>query len=267
VTLALYLLFLFTPNRKQENLMETTTAPPITRGAALRVALAARAMPNVTLHALIELLQRNLGEHIDEDELRKVTVTQLKTGFASADGEEDGEDIGIGLEAMKLAVRILWGETQGDDSLPKIQPYSDGDMPGSVRVAIASDSGDKLNGHFGSCLRYLVYQVSPNDARLVDIRDALAADEAEDKNLWRCQLIGDCHVVYVVSVGGPAAAKIIRADIYPIKLPEGGSAAEVTARFQQAMVESPPPWLLKILGVAAEHRLKNYRAALLEDEL
>ena len=50
------------------------------------------------------------------------------------------------------------------------------------------------------------------------------ADLAEDKNLWRAQLIGDCHVAYVVSIGGPAAAKVIRADIYPIKVPDGGPA-------------------------------------------
>jgi nitrogen fixation protein NifX len=240
--------------------MEVADKPPITREAALRVALAARAMPNATLPRLLELLQRSLGHEIDEEKLRQVTVTMLKTGFASADGEEDGEDIGIGLEAMKLAVRILWGETQGDDSLPKIEAYADGDMPGSVRVAIASDKGDTLSGHFGSCLRFLVYQVSPTAVRLVDIRDTMDAELAPDKNLWRAQLIGDCHVCYVVSIGGPAAAKVIRADIYPIKVPDGGPALEIIAQFQLAMVNSPPPWLLKILGVAAEKRLKNYNA-------
>ncbi|PKO86452.1 MAG: dinitrogenase iron-molybdenum cofactor biosynthesis protein [Betaproteobacteria bacterium HGW-Betaproteobacteria-12] len=240
--------------------METTT-PPITREAALRVALAARAMPAVTLASLLDLLQRRLGDDIDEEKLRQVTVTMLKTGFASVDGEEDGEDIGIGLEAMKLAVRILWGETQGDDSLPKIQSYEAGEMPGSVRVAIASDKGDLLSGHFGSCLRFLVYQVSPDAVRLIDIRDTMDAEFAEDKNLWRAQLIGDCQVCYVVSIGGPAAAKVIRADIYPIKVPDGGPALDIIKPFQVAMRESPPPWLSKILGVSAEKRLKNYSAA------
>lgn len=244
--------------------MEQTT-PPITREAALRVALAARAMPKVTLSSLIDLLQRRLGDTIDEENLRQVTVTMLKTGFASADGEEDGEDIGIGLEAMKLAVRIMWGETQGDDSLPKIQACAEGEMPGSVRIAIASDQGDTLSGHFGSCLRFLVYQVSPTEIRLVDIRDTMDAEFAPDKNLWRAKLIGDCHVCYVVSIGGPAAAKVIRADIYPIKIPDGGPALEILKPFQVAMVESPPPWLLKILGVSAEKRLKNYNAAVEDD--
>lgn len=241
--------------------MENNPKPPLTREAALRIALASRAMPNATLPRLIELLQRRLGDEIDEEMLRQVTVTMLKTGFASADGEEDGEDIGIGLDSMKLAVRILWGETQGDDKLPRIEPYEEGDMPGSVRVAVASDQGDTLSGHFGSCLRFLVYQVSPTEVRLVDIRDTMDAEFSDDKNLWRATLIGDCHVCYVVSIGGPAAAKVIRADVYPIKVPEGGPALEILQPFQKAMVDSPPPWLLKILGVAAEKRLKNYSAA------
>ena len=245
--------------------MEEARKPPVTREAALRIALAARALPKVTLPALIEQLQRCIGETIDEENLRQVTVTMLKTGFASADGEEDGEDIGIGLEAMKLAVRILWGETQGDESLPKIETYEDGEMPGSVRVAIASDKGDTLSGHFGSCLRFLVYQVSPSEIRLVDIRDTMDAEFSEDKNLWRARLIGDCHVCYVVSIGGPAAAKVIRADVYPIKIPDGGPALDILKPFQTAMVESPPPWMLKALGVAAEKRLKNYNAAEIDE--
>ena len=66
------------------------------REAALRIALASRAMPNASLPALIELLQRRLGEDIDEEKLRQTTVTMLKTGFASADGEEDGELDAVG---------------------------------------------------------------------------------------------------------------------------------------------------------------------------
>ncbi|NMG48526.1 dinitrogenase iron-molybdenum cofactor biosynthesis protein [Azoarcus communis] len=241
------------------------SAAPITREAALRIALAGRAMPGISLPQLIDVLQNRIGkDEIDADDLRTVTVTDLKTAFASADGEEDGEDIGIGLEAMKLAVRILWGDTEGEN-LPPIQPYDEGDMPGSVRVALASDSGEALNGHFGSCMRYLVYQVSAQETRLVGVRDALEADFAEDKNGFRVQLISDCHVLYVVSVGGPAAAKVIKGGIYPIKRIEGGAAAEVLAEFQQMMTQSPPPWLAKILGVDAGQRLKNYNAATIDE--
>jgi len=59
----------------------------------------------------------------------------------------------------------------------------------------------------------------------------------------------------VQSIGGPAAAKVIRADIYPIKVPE---AIEVPTKLQefQQVFDAPPPWLAKILGVSAEDRTR-----------
>lgn len=76
---------------------------------------------------------------------------------------------------------------------------------------------------------------------------------AEDKNLYRAQLIKDCQVLFVQSIGGPAAAKVIRADIYPIKVPESIEAEEKLAELQQVF-DAPPPWLAKALGVSEEDR-------------
>lgn len=228
------------------------------RDTALRIALAGRALPDIGVGTLIEALVERLGKPLTLEALSRITVTDLKTGLGSVDGEEDGEDIGIGLEAMKLAVRILWGETEDDDTLPAPLPYST-ELPGSIRVAISSNSGTNLDGHYGSCLRYLVYQVSADELRLIDIRSAAAADLADDRNAFRAALISDCQVLYVVSVGGPAAAKIINAGIYPIKKIEGGEAETILRDLQHVMRSSPPPWLAKILGIGETERLKNYR--------
>lgn len=224
------------------------------RETALRIALAARAMPGISVGQLLEILHQRIAGELTEESLQTVTVTDLKTGFASADGEEDGEDIGIGLPAMKDAVRILWGEHVAED-LP--QPVAlDSLAPGSIRVAIASNNGERLDGHFGSCLRFLVYQVSPSGKALVAIRSALEADFAEDKNAYRAGLIEDCQVLYVVSIGGPAAAKVVKTGIYPMKKIDGGQAEEVLAELQRVMAGAPPPWLAKLLGVAAEQRVR-----------
>lgn len=233
----------------------------IDRDTALRIALAARTLPDVDLATLIGVLNDRLEAPLDLEKLSRITVTDLKTGIGSLDGEEDGEDFGgrDGLEPIKLAVRILWGETTEDDTLPEKAPYAEGDMPGSLRVAIASNSGENLDGHFGSCLRYLIYQVSDSEIRLVDIRPALEADLAEDRNGFRADLIRDSQVLYVVSIGGPAAAKVIRADVWPMKKLEGGLAIDVLKEVQVAMQDTPPPWLAKIMGVAHEDRLKFYR--------
>jgi nitrogen fixation protein NifX len=235
------------------------------KDAALRIALAARALPDVELRTLLDLLDDRLGRPLNVEALARITVTDLKTGLGSADGEEDGEDIGVGLDALKLAVRILWGETQDDDTLPKPEPYNEGDMPRSIRAAISSNSGANLDGHYGSCLRYLVYQVSAEEIRLIDIRSAAEADFSDDRNAYRANLIKDCQVVYVVSVGGPAAAKIIRAGIYPLKMIEGGEAMEILVNLQQVMNSAPPPWLAKILGVSQQERLRNYTGEAVEE--
>lgn len=224
------------------------------RETALRIALAARAMPGISVGQLLEILHQRIAGELTEESLQTVTVTDLKTGFASADGEEDGEDIGIGLPAMKDAVRILWGEHVAED-LP--QPVAlDSLAPGSIRVAIASNNGERLDGHFGSCLRFLIYQVSPGGKALVAIRSALEADFAEDKNAYRAGLIEDCQVLYVVSIGGPAAAKVVKTGIYPMKKIDGGQAEEILAELQRVMASAPPPWLAKLLGVAAEQRVR-----------
>lgn len=238
---------------------------PLSDEVALRIALATRALPDVSVTELIEALQSNLGDEIDETALSRLTVTNLKTALGQTynlDGEEDGEDSRIPLPALKEAVKILWGEiNETEESLVGKEPYQNGDIPDSIRIAVASNHEEELDGHFGSCLRYLIYQVSAKEMRLIDIRSAVEADLSEDKNAFRVNLIKDCHVLYIVSVGGPAAAKVIKAGIYPMKVAEGGPARSIISDLQKVIATAPPPWLAKILGVAAGDRVKNYKAA------
>jgi nitrogen fixation protein NifX len=222
------------------------------RELALRIALAARVLPDVDVPRLIEILHDKVGSPLDDEKLKSVTVTNLKTGIGSLDGEEDGEDIDIGLANIKLAVRYLWGE-ESDESLPAVQPYKEGDMPESIRVGVSSNSDELLNGHFGSCLRFLVYQLSRNECRLIDIRSTVEADDSDDRNLFRVNLVRDCQVLFMQSIGGPAAAKVIRADIYPIKVPDVIDAVEQLKTFQEVF-DAPPPWMAKVLGVSPEER-------------
>ena len=237
---------------------------PISNEVALRIALAARALPETSIRDLLDALQRYLGEQLTEESLSRVTVTNLKTAFGQTydlDGEEDGEDArSTDIAAFKQAVRILWGETDDEDQLPTPVPYVEGEMPGSIRIAVASNQSDRLDGHFGSCLRYLIYQLSATELKLIDIRSAIEADLSDDRNAFRVSLIRDCQVLYLVSIGGPAAAKVIKAGIYPMKVTAGGIAPEVLAQLQQVISTSPPPWLAKALGVEAGERVKNYRS-------
>ncbi|HZV53689.1 MAG TPA: NifB/NifX family molybdenum-iron cluster-binding protein [Rhodocyclaceae bacterium] len=137
-------------------------------------------------------------------------------------------------------------------------------MTGSVRVACASNGGEMLDGHFGSCERFLIYQVSPTEVSLVGERTTEAADEAEDRNVARSQLISDCQVVFIQSIGGPAAAKVVRAGVHPVKVPKAAPTREVLVKLQAALV-SPPPWLAKVMGVEPAS-LAVYRELVEADE-
>ena len=233
----------------------------LSRDVALRIGLAAKVLHDISPRDLLLVLMEALGNPLTEIKLRKITVTDLRAALQSVDGEEDTEDTAISKEAMKLAVRYLWGEEVDLPKLPTIAAFEEGDMPGSLRVAVASVTNEEIDGHFGSCPRYLVYQLSTDEVRLIDIRTADEADDAEDKNAFRANLVKDCDVIFVQSVGGPAAAKIVRAGIYPMKKPDGGSAVEALLELQAVMRTSPPPWLAKAMGIQANKELKYSEGA------
>ncbi|PKO84832.1 MAG: dinitrogenase iron-molybdenum cofactor biosynthesis protein [Betaproteobacteria bacterium HGW-Betaproteobacteria-11] len=218
----------------------------ITREAALRVALAARELGDLSAPELVAALVERLALPLTEAKLAGVTVADLQVILQ---GDEIVET-GVPKDRLKQAVRLLWGEGIAHSDLPPVMAYADGDLPGSIRVACASNNAALLDGHFGSCERFLIYQVSPAEARLIAVRPTLEADHAEDRNVARAALIGDCQVVYVQSIGGPATAKVVRAGIHPVKVGAGGTALETLVALQQAL-KSPPPWLARVMGVEA----------------
>jgi nitrogen fixation protein NifX len=221
----------------------------MTREAALRIALAARELPGVETRALVQALVGKLQLPLTETKLATITVEDLRT-FLAGDHADQNCHVGLDGEALKAVVRLLWGIGVTGSELPPVESYADGDLPGSIRVACASNNGENLDGHFGSCERFLVYQVSPEAIRLIGVRPTLGADHADDRNVARATIINDCHVVYVQSIGGPAAAKVVRAGVHPVKIAGGAPARDTLVRLQ-ATLNRPPPWLAKIMGVAA----------------
>lgn len=230
----------------------------ITREAALRIVLAAQEL-EVAPRELTKALAEKLELPLTETKLAGCSVEVLR---AVMDG--DGDICIAPPDNLKRAVRLLWGEGVSHSELPQCEPYQEGDLPGSVRLACASNNGEELDGHFGSCERFLIYQVSPEAARLIAIRPTLDADTDEDKNAGRTALIADCQLLYVQSIGGPAAAKVVRANIHPVKIPRPEAARTSVAKLQQSL-RYPPPWLAHVMGVAPPS-LQKYAEALAREE-
>lgn len=144
-----------------------------------------------------------------------------------------------------------------------------GEIKNSIRVAFASNTADQLDGHFGSCDRFLVYQVSSSVKQLIDVRyiqnsvlDTKAV--ADDKTNYRTSLVKDCQLLFVNSIGGPAAAKVIKIGVHPLKYPKIGDVNHYLESLQDVMTKSPPPWLAKILGYDQQSRIRHQK--ILEDK-
>ena len=221
--------------------------PVASREAALRIALAARTLNGLDVRALVGALIEKLDTPLTEKKLGTLTVDDLRIILAG-DFAEQGCHVGVDADTLKEAVRLLWDQGVENSDFPAVDAYTEGEMPGSLRVAIAANRGENLDGHFGSCERFLIYQVGADAIKLIAVRSTVEADAEEDKNAARSALINDCQIVYVQSIGGPAAAKVVRANVHPVKKPAGGKAREVLVELQGRLA-CPPPWLAQIMGV------------------
>lgn len=229
------------------------TQATITDDIALRIALAARALPDVSVARLLKVLEDAIGLPPTSEKLQALKVKDLRSAL---EGELADMDAG----ALAEAVGILKGDADADAlPPPPVDPYRPGDMPDSIRVACASDGGERLDGHFGSARRFLIYQVSTLEVRLIEVRVPDDQTEGGDKSESRARLIADCQVLYTASIGGPAAAKVVKAGVHPIKYAEGGSARDRILALQRVLAETPPPWLAKVMGRSAEARVRFAR--------
>jgi len=216
----------------------------LSRELALRIGMAAQALDIGALE-LVEALVSTHDLPLTAKKLASVGAADL--GRLLQD-QFDGP-------ALEEAAGLLHGKSEFS-TLPELEPYEEGDMPHSIRVAVASNGDEMLDGHFASCEFLLIYQVSADEIRLIDSCSTESAADSGDKTAGLVKLIQDCHVLFVVSVGGPAAAKVVKAGIHPIKRPQGGRAREVVAELQPVLAGSPPPWLAKVLGTAPEQRVR-----------
>jgi len=229
----------------------------LSRELALRIGLAARALPDTDAKRLFNVLTNCVGLPITEDKLAGLSLKTLKAA-------QRGEFSAVDENVLQEALHILKTSVETGAALkPEIQILAEGDMPGSVRIACASNDGINVDGHFGASSQFMIYQVSAEEARLIGIRETEIPEGlvVDDKNVFRAELIQDCQVLYMASVGGPAAAKIVKLGIHPIKLPAIDSIANVIGQLQSVIASAPPPWLAKVMGIEASDRFRFEREA------
>lgn len=220
-------------------------AAPLSEDIALRIGLAARLMPDVEPRVVLRALLDIMGEPITATKLSRLRAQRLR-------GAANGALADVDQDILQQAVALLKGQgvERIDDPLPPIDAVDPAEMRRAVRVACTSNTGERIDGHFGSCARFLIYCVAPERIALVEIREPATPPEDADRNAWRAEQLHDCDVLYTISIGGPAAAKVVRAGMHPIKIGDPVNAREALSELQQVLRSAnPPPWLQKAMGV------------------
>ena len=118
-----------------------------------------------------------------------------------------------------------------------------------MKVAFASTDKIHIDEHFGRAEVFYLWDIGPESAEfsgIVQMDIGTDADEA-DRIEARCSSLGDCALVYVAEIGGPAAARLVAKKIHPIKSKNHAPIAETAAKLQQVLQGNPPPWLRKAM--------------------
>ncbi|WP_240754796.1 NifB/NifX family molybdenum-iron cluster-binding protein [Parasulfuritortus cantonensis] len=130
----------------------------------------------------------------------------------------------------------------------------------SVKIAFASADRKTVDQHFGAAEAFVIYELSENDARLIEavqFHDSdVAMDGHEGKLAAKIALLGDCAAVYCNAVGGSAIKQLLAAGVQPMKVPEGTPVDELLCGLNQAMLSDPPVWMAKRLKTAAADRFE-----------
>ncbi len=120
-----------------------------------------------------------------------------------------------------------------------------------MKIAFTTNDKIHINSHFGSARKIDVYEVDQEGYRFIKtlIFDGnLNEDGNEDKLLPKIEALHDCTIVYVSTIGGSAAARLIKKKITPIKArSEEQEVADVLNELVKTLNGNPPPWLRKAL--------------------
>lgn len=125
---------------------------------------------------------------------------------------------------------------------------------GRMKVAFTTSDMKTVNAHFAGARTIAVWEVGQDDATFVEAIQFDNAsseggkhdDDGDSRINARLAALDGCALLFVKAIGGPAAAKVVRANVHPVKLPAEEPIADVIARVQ-AMMQAPPPWLRKAM--------------------
>lgn len=134
-----------------------------------------------------------------------------------------------------------------------------------MRLGFATTDGIYVDEHFGRSAKFAIYEVNEKgyeffemrsfgDCRDLKVELTKGMGEVHEEAVdYKVKRLKDCSVIYMAEIGGPAAARLVKNGILPIKVKVGTPIGDILEKFINTMKNSPPPWLKKILNKKEEN--------------
>jgi len=132
----------------------------------------------------------------------------------------------------------------------KITVESNIDLKNAILVGFATKDMETINAHFGGAKEFVVYKLSKEGYELngvIKTNDSqLSGDEKTD---FKVKTLQGINIMYCESIGGTAAAKVIRGGINPMKVNEPRKIVDVLDELVVMVNDNPPPWVKQIMNI------------------
>lgn len=126
-----------------------------------------------------------------------------------------------------------------------------------MRVVIATDDKETLNGHFALSQFFMVYDITPESCDLVhEIHFAPSQDSDGPLRSHRkpfcieerMQCIQGSDLIIVSAIGGPIADRVIANNIYPLEMNAPEAIDVSLSKLQKLLTGIQPLWLRRIIN-------------------
>ncbi len=200
-----------------------------------RLIALAQIVPDLAQETLFDWVSDALQGPLNTAHLDKLTLDQLQAKLPA--------ELSLDASRWQALLACLHGQ------LPThLNPIPAPNEPGALRVAFTSTDGININGHFGSCPLFFIYQVTPGHSQLIDIRRYVQSGKGAEVNEEKALMLAGCHLLFCEAIGGPAAARVIRHGLHPVKVKKDPVIALQVAELSTLLGGVLPPWLAKALG-------------------
>jgi len=144
----------------------------------------------------------------------------------------------------------------------KITVESSNSLENSIKVAFATKDMQTINAHFGGAKEFVVYDVSKDSFELNGVIKTDTSDlNGDDKTDFKVKALSGVNIMYCESIGGTAAAKVIRSGIHPMKVQEPTLIESVLSELMQMINGNPPPWIKRIMNIETTEDVRLARWA------